>query len=380
MIQKETLPERTRLVIIGPVFPFRGGIAQHTTMLHKTAKDLTELLTISFTRMYPAWLFPGQSEQEPTFEGQQQPGVEYLIDSLNPLSWLRTANRVLQHRPEIVVIPWWTIYWTFCFWYLARRFRQVGIKVIFLCHNVVDHESAFWKIFLSKQVLKQADSFLVQSKEDERKLQKLLPQAKISFHPHPLYDQFPISVNKLPRRASLEILFFGFVRPYKGLDILIDALDLLSSEDNFFLTVAGEFWQGKKEILQKIVQKSLHEKIEIIDRYLPEQKVAELFQRTDIVVLPYRSATGSGVISLAYHYNKPVIVTRVGGLPDVVADGKTGLIVSPENPEELAAALTSFTRQRLNSMAASIALYKKQFSWKGMVEAILRVSTNGYEG
>ncbi len=379
MTRNETLSLRMRLAIIGPVFPLRGGIAQHTTMLHRAAGPMTNLLTISFTRMYPAWLFPGQSEADPSFKGQKEPGVEYIVDSLNPLTWHRAVNRVLKHRPEIVVIPWWTIYWTFCFWYLSSRFRRAGIKVIFLCHNVVDHESAFWKIFLSKQVLKQADSFLVQSKEDREKLQKLLPRAEIIYQPHPLYNQFPKPADIQERRAGLEILFFGFVRPYKGLDMLIEALGLMPSEDDFFLTVAGEFWRGKNEIVQKISQKSLQEKTEIIDRYIPENEVADLFQRADIVVLPYQSATGSGIISLAYHYNKPVIVTRVGGLPDVVEEGKTGLIVSPGSPDELAAALAEITQQQLDAMSANISEYKKQFTWERLVEAVLRMSTKTTE-
>lgn len=380
MINGTALPERPRLALIGPVLPFRGGIAHHTTMLHRAARRLADLRTISFTRQYPSWLFPGQSDQEPSSQKYQEPGVEYLIDSINPLSWRRAANRVLEHRPEIVVIPWWTIYWLFCFGYLARRFRQAGVKVIFLCHNVVDHESAYWKIALTKKVLSQAHSYLVQSREDKQTLHKLFPQAKISFHPHPLYEQFPKPANKLERRAGLELLFFGFVRPYKGLDTLIDALGLVPAKQNFFLTVAGEFWQGKEEIVRKIAEKSLHEKIEIIDRYLTEQEVADLFHRADLVVLPYRNATGSGVIPLAYHYNKPVIVTRVGGLPDVVDNGKTGLIVSPESPEELAKAISGITRHSLDSMAANITEYKKQFTWEGMVKLILKSSKNFPEG
>jgi glycosyltransferase involved in cell wall biosynthesis len=375
MIQNSAPAERMRLALIGPILPFRGGIAQHTTMLHRAAGRQTDLLTISFTRQYPAWLFPGQSDREPALQGHKEPRVEYIIDSLNPLSWRRAAKRVLAHRSEIVVIPWWTIYWVFCFWYLARRFRQAGIKVVFLCHNVVDHESAAWKIFFSKQVLKQAHFFLVQCSGDEQILKKLLPATRIRIHPHPLFEQFPHPANKLARRAGLELLFFGLVRLYKGLDILIDALSLMPPPADFFLTIAGEFWQGKEEIIRKIADKSLQRKIEITDRYLPEQDVAEVFQRADVVVLPYRSATGSGVVPLAYHYNKPVIVTRVGGLPDVVSDGKTGLIISPENPEELAAAFQNVTRQKLHAMATNISEYKKQFSWEGLVDAILTTAS-----
>jgi hypothetical protein len=184
-------PGRIRLALIGPVPPFRGGIAQHTTMLHRTARCYTDLLTVSFTRQYPAWIFPGRGDRDPCCLDHHEEGVEYLIDSLDPFSWRRAADRVIAHHPRIVIIPWWTIYWVFCFRYLARRFRKAGITVLFLCHNVVDHESARWKAIMARQVLQQAHAFLVQSRKDEQILRYILPQAKIHRHPHPLYDQFP---------------------------------------------------------------------------------------------------------------------------------------------------------------------------------------------
>jgi glycosyltransferase involved in cell wall biosynthesis len=147
---------------------------------------------------------------------------------------------------------------------------------------------------------------------------------------------------------------------------------------DYYLTLAGEFWQEKEKIVQKIADKSLQRNIEIIDRYLSEKEAAELFHRADLVVLPYRSATGSGVISLAYHYNKPVLITRVGGLPDMVIDGETGLIVSPGSPAAMAAALSAISRQSLAAMAASIAEHKRQFSWDGLVQTILRASSANF--
>jgi glycosyltransferase involved in cell wall biosynthesis len=364
-------PGRIRLALIGPVPPFRGGIAQHTTMLHRTARCYSDLLTVSFTRQYPAWIFPGRGDRDPCCLDHHEEGVEYLIDSLDPFSWRRAADRVIAHHPRIVIIPWWTIYWVFCFRYLARRFRKAGITVLFLCHNVVDHESARWKAIMARQVLQQAHAFLVQSRKDEQILRYILPQAKIHRHPHPLYDQFPEAARELPRRANQELLFFGLVRPYKGLDLLIEALGMLPPTADFFLTIAGEFWQGKRAVLKRIEELSLRNKIEILDEYIPDQEVAGLFQRADMVVLPYRSATGSGVIPLAYHYDKPVIVTRVGGLPDAVTDRETGLIVEPENPRALAAAISGISREKLASMAVNIAAHKHRFSWEGLLQKIM---------
>jgi len=362
-----------RIALIGPVLPFRGGIAQHTTMLHRTAAPLTDLLTISFTRQYPALIFPGQSDRDPAYQGHREPGVEYLIDSLDPFSWRRAAARVLAHRPEMVVIPWWTIYWVFCFWYLARRFRHAGIRVVFLCHNVVEHESAGWKILLTRLALGQADRFMVHTRLDETNLKALLPKARIRRHPHPLYDQFPEPAQQLPRRARLELLFFGLVRPYKGLDLLLDALHQARLPVDFFLTIAGEFWQGKEALLRRIKENSLQEKIEILDRYIPEQQAADLFQRADLVVLPYRSATGSGIIPLAYHYNRPVLVTPVGGLPEVVLDGESGFVAEVPTAEGIARCLERGydvlrDRQRI---AQGIDKVKAGLSWESFVRDLL---------
>jgi glycosyltransferase involved in cell wall biosynthesis len=363
-----------RLILIGPVFPFRGGIAQHTTMLKRALEKETSLGTISFTRLYPKWLFPGASDREEGKKDAVEPGVHYLIDSLNPLTWFAAARFCIKFKPDIVVIPWWTIYWTFCFWYLARRFRRADIPVIFLCHNVIEHESTGWKVFLTKLALGQTDRFMVHTRQDEKNLAHLLPGSKISRHPLPLFDQFPKPARQLARRAALELFFFGFVRPYKGLDLLIDALHLARLPADFFLTIAGEFWQGKKALIQQINEKALQDRIEIIDRYLPEQEAADLFQRADLVVLPYRSATGSGVIPLAYHYNKPVLVTPVGGLPEVVIAGESGFIAAEPTAASIARCLED-CRGRLQDrerILIGINRAKKNLSWENFVRCLLR--------
>jgi len=362
-----------RIVLVGPVFPYRGGIAQHTTMLKRTLEKETLIRTVSFKRLYPAWLYPGSSDTEEGNNGAIETGVYYLLDSLNPITWYTVARICIDFKPDAIIIPWWTIYWTFCFWYLARRFRRANIQVVFLCHNVIEHESAGWKIFLAKLALQQTDRFIVQTRQDEKNLTDLLPGAQIRRHPHPLYHQFPKPARHLARRAGLELLFFGFVRPYKGLDLLIDALHLARLPADFFLTIAGEFWQGQDQFRQQINEKSLQNKIEIIDRYLPDQEVADLFQRADLVVLPYRSATGSGVIPLAYHYNKPVLVTPVGGLPEVVVPGETGFVAEQPTAESIARCLERnydrlIDRKRIET---GINRVKDELSWANFVSCLL---------
>ncbi len=340
-------------------------------MLHRALPELTEHLTISFTRQYPALIFPGESDRDPAFAGYLEPGVEYLIDSLNPLTWRRAVRRVLDFKADIVVLPWWTVYWAICFGYLSRALRRQGLTVVFFCHNVVEHESAGWKTRLTRWVLGQGSRFVVHTSEDAANLRHLLPGAEVRVHMHPVYNQFPVAKNLWPKRGALELLFYGFVRPYKGLDLLIEAM--VQTADNVYLTIAGEFWDGEKQIREQIQALGLSERVELRPRYHTDVETAELFTRSDLVVLPYRSATGSGVVSVAYHYDKPVIATRVGGFLDVVLDGRTGKMVEPEDIEGLAEAINSMTRIGAEAMVPAIRALKGKMTWTSLAATLLDV-------
>lgn len=358
-----------RVALIGPVLPFRGGIAQHTTMLHRAMPELGEHLTISFTRQYPALIFPGESDRDPAYEGHEETGVDYLIDSLNPLTWRKAVKRVLDYGADIVVLPWWTVYWAFCFRYIAKSLRKRGVEVVFFCHNVVEHESAGWKSWLTRQVLGQAQRFVVHTREDEANLKHLIPDASVRVHVHPIYDQFPAPNGDWPQRGRLELLFYGFVRPYKGLDLLVDAMAKV--EGDVHLTIAGEFWDGEDEVRAQIEAMDLADRIELRPRYHTDEETAELFARSDVVVLPYRSATGSGVVPVAYHYDKPVIVSRVGGLPDVVKDGVTGRVLPPEDIDALADAINALDREQAQAMVPAIQALKRSMTWTSLASTFL---------
>lgn len=364
-----TIPAHDKVVLVGPILPFRGGIAQHTTMLHRAMSDVAEHLTISFSRQYPALLFPGENDRDPDWAGQQEPDVAYLIDSLNPLTWRKAVHRILDFEANIVVLPWWTAYWAFCFGYLARTLRRHGLTVVFLCHNVVEHESAAWKARLSRWVLSQGSRFVVHTREDKANLRRLIVGARIRVHAHPIYDQFPAARNLWPKRGALELLYYGFVRPYKGVDLLIEAM--AQTTDDVYLTIAGEFWEGEKQARERIHAMGLSNRIELRPRYHSEAETAELFARCDVVVLPYRSATGSGVVPLAYRYDKPVIVSRVGGLPDVVRQDETGKLVEPGNVRALADAINSMTRSEATAMAPTIQEFKCGMTWSSLVATLL---------
>lgn len=361
---------RDRILLIGPVLPYRGGIAQHTTMLHRALKEQATCLTLSFSRQYPRWLFPGKSDRDENMAGHLEEGVEYIIDSANPISWYRALKRAKTFAPRLVVFPWWHVYWAPCFIWFCRKFKKNGVEIVFLCHNAVEHESARWKGLISDLVLSYADRFVVHTSVDKKNLLARFPQTPAEVYPLPVFDHFPAPTEKLPRRAKLELLFFGFVRPYKGLDVLLEAMTFLKNED-VFLSIVGEFWNGENETLKYIADHNLTKKIEVVPHYVPDNIAAAYFTRSDVVVLPYHSATGSAVIPLAYHYGKPVIATRVGGLPDVVEDGKTGSLIDSDSSKQLATAIKAVLSGDATYSTGSIALFKTKLTWPGLANVIL---------
>jgi glycosyltransferase involved in cell wall biosynthesis len=361
---------RKSIAVIGPVPPYRGGIAHHTGRVAEALAEVADVNVFSFSRLYPGWLYPGkfQREGDPV---ETANGPSFTLDALNPWSWSRTANRIERLRPDAVVIPWWTFFLAPCFRYLARRLAGRGIAVIFFCHNVVDHEAASWKRFLSGWVLRQGSGFVVQTREEQGKLRELVAQGEIVFHPHPIYDQFPEPKGNLPRRAALELLFYGFIRPYKGLDVLIDAMSGLRDAD-VFLSIVGEPWAGhEKEWRERIKASGASGKIQFLPRYINDEETAEFFCRADAVVLPYRAATGTGVVATAYHYDKPVIASDIASFRDVVTDGKSGVLFECGNAVALEAAIRRIAAADIARLAAGIAQHKAAMSWRSMADALL---------
>jgi glycosyltransferase involved in cell wall biosynthesis len=353
--------EYPKVVLVGPVFPFRGGIAQHTTFVARELDKICDLHTISFKRQFPRLLYPGASDRDHEAPDAGLKALEYSIDSINPLSWLRTVRRIRTLKPEIVIIPWWTFFLGPCLGTIVRGCRRAGIQVRIICHNADEHEAAWWKRAISRRVLRSADALVAQSRADRAFLTQLYPEVKISAFPHPIHSQFPEPAEALPRHAEVELLFFGLVRPYKGLDTLIAALPHLDDLD-WHLSVVGEFWKGRDETIRTIKTLGVSDRVELVDSYVSDAEAARFFSRADIVITPYRKATGSGVIPLAYRYGKPVISSRLGGLSDLVDDGFTGLLVDPEDPKGFAEAVRTLTASD-RDFAHHIDRKKSRISW-----------------
>lgn len=342
-----------RICVVGPTYPFRGGIAHYTTLLVRHLRLAGHQAPLySFTRQYPSWLFPGKTDRDPSTTPLRV-DCEYILDPINPFTWLRLFRRVRADNPDLLVLQWWVPYWTPCLtalgWLVKRNTR---IKIVFICHNVTPHEGGgILDRRLALTALRRGDTLLVHSEQDRFKLLALLPQARVVKASHPTYaplaQQPSSATDSLRTRLGLPatgpiLLFFGFVRPYKGLEYLIQALPLIRKRLPAHLVVAGEFWSSREFYERYAGEFGVAQQISFVDQYIPNEELQAYFELADVVVLPYVSATQSGVAQLAFGFNKPVITTRVGGLAEVVEDGVNGLLVPPQDEVALADAVIRF--------------------------------------
>lgn len=332
----------------------------------------TRLLTLSYRRIYPRWLFPGKSLMEPDADPSdgERPDTLFVVDTLDPRSWLAAIRLTVEHRSQQLVIAWWTVALALPIWWISRGCRRNGIPVTFLCHNVVDHESLWWKRVLTGFVLRQGSRFVVASEAEARRLRTVVPNALIDVHPHPVYRHFPAPAVSLPRRAARELLFFGLIRPYKGLDVLINALAEAKAED-WHLTVAGEPWYDLHTIKRRAEAAGISGQIEWIERYIPSETAATLFERADAIVLPYRQATGCGVLALALGEGRPVVASDLPGLREQVEHGRTGWLVPAGDEHALRLALRNVTSGTA-VMEKAIRELATRWSWDSLAATLIR--------
>lgn len=360
--------KRCRVALIGPVLPYRGGVSQYTTQLHRALAAQCELHTVSYVRQYPAWLYPGKSDREPGREGYREPGTEYLLDAVNPFTWHATVQHISAIGCELAVFDWWTLFWAPAIALMALALRRRGIRVAFICHNLFDHDAGRAKRALARCLLKPANAYLVHSNEQAATLRHAFPHKRVVVHAHPTYDQFPPPSTAMAKRGRLEILFFGFVRPYKGLDVLVQALAHLD-DSSVYLTVVGEPWIRAEQLRARIAE--LHApNVELHLDYVDDRSAANFFGRADLVALPYRSASGSGVLAMAFHYGCPVLATRTGAFPDIIEPGVNGFLVDPDSVDQLTGCIRKLTREYLSSLRTNVRAVKDTLSWQSLASAV----------
>lgn len=375
-----------RIVLLGPTYPFRGGISHYTTLLCHHLRQEHDVVFLSYKRQYPAFLYPGRSQID---TGQQLLHVdsEPVFDSMNPLTWWRIAKRVRSENPDIFILNWVTPFLSIPFAYITRRVRQqTNARIVMICHNVKQHERWPAEEWLTRLTLANAHTLIVHSAEDATNARTLLPDATIKQAVLPSFSLLSSpssSSDNAPDRirdgSRPVLLFFGFVREYKGLRYLLEALpSVLETSPDAQLSVVGEFWDDKQPYIDLINRLGIMDHVTIVDEYVPDDSVQQYFAAADLVVLPYVSATQSAIIQLAFGAGKPVVTTNVGGLPDVVEDGETGLLVEPRNPEALAAAIVeALQTDTLARLTANVSRAAREFSWDRLTRIITEVACVG---
>jgi glycosyltransferase involved in cell wall biosynthesis len=337
-----------KIVLVGPVYPFRGGIAHYTTMLARALSAEHQVEVVSFTRQYPRWMFPGESDRDPSQQAWRV-DARYMLDSLAPWTWWRTAEYILQQRPDVVLLQWWTTFWAPMLWTMGRRLRQHGLAPVFLVHNVWLHEARAWDIWLTRQVLSTGRAFLVQTEREKRRIMALLPNVEVQIFPHPVYPM--LAHSRVPREAARQrlglptehplLLFFGLVRPYKGLHYLLEALGLLRQRGEIFsLLVAGEFWEKMAPYESQIRRLGLEDQVRFDNRYIPNEELSVYFSAADVFVAPYVEATGSGSVNLALGFGIQVITTFID--ETLLSAGDRVTVVPPRDVTALANAVAAF--------------------------------------
>jgi glycosyltransferase involved in cell wall biosynthesis len=368
-----------KIAFLSVFYPFRGGIAQSNAQIYRAFERQGHTLKAwNFTTQYPSLLFPGTTQFVEAGDQADPIPNERTLSSINPLTFGPTIKKIRAFAPDLLVLRFWMPFFAPSLGYVAGKLRQTGTKVIAVIDNLIPHEKRPGDAQLTQYFLKRCDGFVVMSDVVERDLQSIYPKADYLFHPHPLYDQFGAKMEKISALTQLNlpsnqrtILYFGLIRKYKGLDILIEAFDQLDKQ--YELLIVGEPYGDFSPYQQLIDKNRNRDRIHSVIRYVADDEVPLYFSAADVCVLPYRSATQSGVIAIAYHFDLPVIVTDVGGLKGTVKPYGAGIIVDKAEAKPFAQAIKSyFDRAQQAPMSQAIQNFKQQYTWDGMATAIIK--------
>ena len=366
--------------VVGPTYPFRGGIAHYTTLLVKHLRARHSVRFFSYRRQYPSWLFPGNTARDPS-QVILEEECERSLDALNPLTWLATARRMASGRPDVLLLQWWTPFWMPLYACLISAARRAHIPVVYLCHQLVEPDSPAVEWWLSRIGLGWADAYIGVTASEQERLRRAFPRKPVWAGFLPAYDVFPARrLERAQARSELGVLpetplllFFGFVRRYKGLPYLLDALH--QTHRPVHLIVAGEFWEDETIYRRMIADYQLQERVALHNRYVPNEDVERYFVAADALVLPYLSGSQSAVGSTALHFGLPTICTSVGGLAETVRNCETGLVVPPGDSTALAEAIDRcFDDGCLGAFRSNLAHDRERLSWSAFVELLEQLS------
>ena len=372
-----------KIIIIGPAHPLRGGLASYDERLAKEFQQQGHTVSIyTFSLQYPGFLFPGTTQ----FSTEPAPAdidIHVRINSVNPFNWLSVGAELKKQQPDLIVVRYWLPFMGPCLGTILRIVKQnKHTKVVCIADNIIPHEKRFGDVAFTKYFVPPIDAFITMSEKVLADLPQFATNKPAKFVAHPLYDNFGEKVSQQEARARLNIkeyeliiLFFGFIRKYKGLDILLDAMKILQSSPQPIpkLLIAGEFYEDRKAYDEQIIRLGIQDMLILKTEFIADSEVKYYLCAADVVVQPYRSATQSGVTPLAYHFEKPMVVTNVGGLPSLVPDDKVGLIAEP-NAASIALKIEEYFTKGAQHFLPHLIEEKKKYSWSKMVVSIFEVA------
>ena len=374
-----------KIISIGPAYPYRGGLASFNDRLaQQFTAEGHNIEIFTFSLQYPKLLFPGKTQ---ITDGPEPENIKItrLLNSINPFNWIANGLKIKKIKPDILLIRFWLPFMGPCFGTIARIARSNRhTKVICIFDNVIPHEKRPGDKILTAYFINSIDGAIVMSQTVLDDLKTFREKIPVKLTPHPLFDNYGLAVSRKEALALLKLednnsylLFFGFIRAYKGLDLLIEAFsDKRLRNRKLKLIVAGEFYEDDTPYRELIKKYNLEDDIIIFDHFIKDNEVPLFFSVADLVVQPYKTATQSGVTQIAFYFEKPMLVTDVGGLREIVKDGKCGYVVKPE-PEFIAEAIIDyFDNNRREQFTAGVKQEKEKFSWEKMTVRLLRFINN----
>ncbi len=364
-----------KIAYLSTFYPLRGGIAQFNASLYRALEQGHEVKAFTFKRQYPGLLFPGRSQYVGASDKADPIEAEEILDTINPFTYHGTYRAIKWFDPDLLVMKYWMSYFAPSLGYIAQRLKKRA-RVVTILDNVVPHEPRFFDKPLTRFFLNQNHGFVTMSHSVGKDLERLKPDARYIQRSHPLYDHFGTALPSGQAREKLGLphqgkvlLFFGFIRPYKGLDLLIEAFGQLGGD--YHLLIAGEPY-GSFDKYQKLIDASPNkERIHLFVEYIDNERVPLFFSASDLCVLPYKSATQSGITNISFHFNLPVVATDVGGLRETVRDQETGLIVPEPSGEAIAEGIRQFFRMEPGRFGQNIEQLKQELSWDAFARAMM---------
>lgn len=367
-----------KITILGPSWPYRGGIADFSDRLAKEYKSQgCEVEMVTFTLQYPKFLFPGKTQYNDKPAPAGWP-TRRMMNSINPLSWLRTGLYLRRRKADIIISAFWLPFMAPCMGTILRLAKRKGTRRIALLHNLIPHEHRIGDKMFARYYIKSNDAFVTLSKSVLEDINSFDTKKPRGFCPHPLYDHYGALTTKEEARQLLGLdadgryaLFFGFIRGYKGLDLLLDAMaDERLREMDVKLLVAGEFYDDPKPYMEQIARLGIGDRVTLRSDFIADDEVGRYFCACDIVTQPYKSATQSGVTQIAFHFEKPMLVTDVGGLAEIVHHGEMGYVVKPAAQEIADALVDYYANRHETAFADAVREEKKRYGWDKLVETI----------